>query len=190
MIFLVERSKCLCLFSSKNHHDSLNTRRTPIKHNTNAAKNGKSMADKQMNQFTSASDGAYIYAELSDGSQVKIAKADLIELIRLGMPTVSETKNGLMRAGIYVSEIKKYLNPGDTINIGDFNGFAFIRNPYSWGGQVVFWISFNLGVLIAGPEYGSSFSIEKSGDDFIINYNGATRIGATVLLLHIPMLSI
>ena len=39
------------------------------------------MADKQMNQFTTATDGAYIYAEASNGSQVKIAKADLINAI-------------------------------------------------------------------------------------------------------------
>ena len=148
------------------------------------------MADIQMNQLATASDANYIYAEAADGSQVKIAKADLVELIRAAMPVVSETKSGLMRAGIYASEIKKYLNPGDTINIGNFNGFAFIKNPYSWGGQVVFWVSFNLGVLIAGPEYSTSFSFEKSGDDFVINYSGQTRIGATVLLLHIPMLSI
>ena len=40
------------------------------------------MADKQMNQFTTATDGAYIYAEASNGSQVKISKAALIDLFR------------------------------------------------------------------------------------------------------------
>ena len=40
------------------------------------------MADKQMNQFTTATDGAYIYAEAADGSQVKISKADIINLLR------------------------------------------------------------------------------------------------------------
>ena len=39
------------------------------------------MADKQMNQFTTATDGAYIYAEAADGSQVKIAKEDLFKTI-------------------------------------------------------------------------------------------------------------
>lgn len=40
------------------------------------------MADKQMNQFTTATDGAYIYAEASNGSQVKILMNDLITIIR------------------------------------------------------------------------------------------------------------
>ena len=54
------------------------------------------MADKKMNQFTTAKDGAYIYAEAADGSQIKIAKADLVELIREAMPTVSSSRNGLV----------------------------------------------------------------------------------------------
>ena len=39
------------------------------------------MAVKKMNQFNTASDGAYIYAEAADGSQVKIAKADLFRVL-------------------------------------------------------------------------------------------------------------
>lgn len=35
------------------------------------------MADIQMNQLATASDANYIYAETADGSQVRIAKADL-----------------------------------------------------------------------------------------------------------------
>ena len=53
------------------------------------------MADLKMSQFTPATDGAYIYAEAADGSQVKIAKADLVELIRAAMPIVSSGKPGL-----------------------------------------------------------------------------------------------
>lgn len=40
------------------------------------------MADKQMNQFTTATDGAYIYAEAAYGSQVKISKDSLLNLLR------------------------------------------------------------------------------------------------------------
>ena len=50
------------------------------------------MADKKMNQFTTATDGAYIYAEASNGSQVKIAKADLINAIG-GMANRGYTTN-------------------------------------------------------------------------------------------------
>ena len=39
------------------------------------------MADKRMNQFTPATDMEYVYAELADGSQVKIKKSDLAKNI-------------------------------------------------------------------------------------------------------------
>lgn len=39
------------------------------------------MADKRMNQFTTATDGAYIYAEDADGSQVKLTKASLANVL-------------------------------------------------------------------------------------------------------------
>ena len=51
--------------------------------------------DIKMNQLHTATDGEYIYAEAADGSQVKIAKADLVELIRAAMPIVSSGKSGL-----------------------------------------------------------------------------------------------
>lgn len=38
--------------------------------------------DKKMNQFTSATDAIYMYAEAADGSQVKIEKTTLVKLIR------------------------------------------------------------------------------------------------------------
>ena len=39
------------------------------------------MADIAMNTFAPATDGAYIYAEAADGSQVKIKKSDLFSVL-------------------------------------------------------------------------------------------------------------
>ena len=39
------------------------------------------MVDKKMNQFQQVADAAYVYAELTDGSQVKIKKDDLAKTI-------------------------------------------------------------------------------------------------------------
>lgn len=39
------------------------------------------MEDKKMNQFTTATDGAYIYAEASNGSQVRIPIKDIISIL-------------------------------------------------------------------------------------------------------------
>lgn len=58
----------------------------------------KNMAEKQdiaMNQFQVVSDAPYIYVELADGSQGKIKKSDLVEVIRAAMPVVTTDKNGL-----------------------------------------------------------------------------------------------
>lgn len=54
--------------------------------------------DIKMNSFAQATDAAYIYAESSNGSQVKIKKSDLVEVIRAAMPVATETNNGLMQA--------------------------------------------------------------------------------------------
>ena len=43
------------------------------------------MAEKQdiaMNAFTSATDAEYIYAEATNGSQVKIKKSDFIDIVK------------------------------------------------------------------------------------------------------------
>ena len=51
--------------------------------------------DIKMNSFAQATDAAYIYAESSNGSQVKIKKSDLVEVVRAAMPVVTTDKNGL-----------------------------------------------------------------------------------------------
>lgn len=48
------------------------------------------MADKKLNAVSTASDGAYIYAEDASGNQIKISKADLASVVAglLGAPTM------------------------------------------------------------------------------------------------------
>lgn len=41
-----------------------------------------SNADIKMNEFPAVTDGAYIYAEAADGSQVKISRSDLVQVIK------------------------------------------------------------------------------------------------------------
>ena len=62
------------------------------------------MADIKMNAFAPVSDAAYVYVELADGSQGKIRKADLVELIRINMPEANQNTSGLMPANM--SKIK------------------------------------------------------------------------------------
>ena len=57
-----------------------------------------STADKHMNEFATATDGAYIYAEAADGSQVKISKASLASLIKTLIGEATNATSGLMSA--------------------------------------------------------------------------------------------
>lgn len=78
--------------------------------------------DIAMNAFTSATDGAYIYAESSNGSQVKIKKSDLVEVIRGAMPVATETTKGLMPAnGIIPISTEQ---AGDLLNTGSTFGYS------------------------------------------------------------------
>ena len=63
------------------------------------------MADIKMNQFTTSTDGAYIYAEASNGLQVKIAKADLINAIG-GIANRGNTTNlnDCKYTGLYIGD--------------------------------------------------------------------------------------
>ena len=62
------------------------------------------MADLKMNQFTIATNGAYIYAEASNGSQVKIAKADLINAIGgIANRGYTNNLNNCKYTGLYIA---------------------------------------------------------------------------------------
>ena len=65
--------------------------------------------DIKMSAFAPATDGAYIYAESADGSQVKIKKDDLME------------RSGLFR---YYSKVKA----GDTLVLPYSSGLIIIQN--------------------------------------------------------------
>lgn len=67
------------------------------------------MAEKQdikMNQFQVVTDAPYIYVELADGSQGKIKKSDLVEVIRVAMPVATQASKGLMSNKGFFKEIQ------------------------------------------------------------------------------------
>lgn len=98
------------------------------------------MADKKMNEFATASDGAYIYAESASGEQIKISKADLAsvvaELLSLSMTVaddinticfsapiglsvysvISATKNSPLSVGGILLNISRYI-PVNTYSV-------------------------------------------------------------------------
>lgn len=106
-----------------------------------------------MNQFTTATDAAYVYAEAADGSQVKIAKKDLVSLIKELIGNATSTASGLMSVSDKNSQFNAKgwsnyeINNADTATergIYRFNAAAgeeSTRNPIlgdSWGVLIVF----------------------------------------------------
>ena len=79
--------------------------------------------DIAMNQFQVVTDAPYIYVELADGSQGKIKKSDLAEVIRAAMPIATQTMNGLMSANniIYKGNVGK----DNLENVGSSFGYAY-----------------------------------------------------------------
>lgn len=120
----------------------------------------------------------------------EITDPDVIEQIRNALPVATDTANGLLKAGVYISEIKQWVSNGSVINIGNFNGFLFVKNAYVWGGQVVYWVSFNQAIQLAGPGYGIGINISKADDGFHITFTGNETQSLAIVLLHIPLLNV
>ena len=80
------------------------------------------MAEKQdmaMNQFPTVTDVAYIYAESSNGSQVKIKKSDLLSEMFQYRGDVSENYDNFIENGIYqIYSGSNVTNAPDGISFG------------------------------------------------------------------------
>ena len=93
--------------------------------------------DKPMNQFTVANNGSYLYAEAADGSQVKIAKADLL--------------NALGLSGCIYKHLSAYISAGATKEIDNVGGFVLVKNGYSFGGFLLYHATFSTITLVCNP---------------------------------------
>lgn len=104
-----------------------------------------SMAEKQdiaMNQFQIVTDAPYVYVELADGSQGKIKKSDLVEVIRAAMPIATHSSKGIMSADqvFYLSETTiiggvagGFSNRYKLIGILNYDAYAPFRVNISMG---------------------------------------------------------
>lgn len=95
------------------------------------------MADVKMNQLATATDGAYIYAEAEDGSQVKISKSNLITALGL--------------SGTIIKKWSADLSPDAERTIGNVQGLVYVRCGYSYGGFLLYLATFIQVTLIANP---------------------------------------
>lgn len=127
--------------------------------------------DIKMNSFAQATDAAYIYAESSNGSQVKIKKSDLVEVIRAAMPVATQASKGLMSnkgffQGNTIEDIADYNN---SIGAGTYSHTVDLGNGNPTG--ILF--------VIHGKRYSSHVDIPAGSGKFAIK-----TIRPTGELLH------
>lgn len=82
--------------------------------------------DIKINEVQQANDAAYITVILEDGTLGKIAKADLVDLIRINMPTATHEYKGLMDTSD-LKNLSGLISDNDNVNADNLpNGFAVI----------------------------------------------------------------
>lgn len=128
------------------------------------------MAEKQdiaMNQFQIVSDAPYVYVELADGSQGKIKKSDLVEVIRAAMPVATLTNKGL--ADRSQGKIDYRLGKGESmeITLPDY-GIYLLVSITTNGTSMLFQKAYNVKdlIIISDPDniHGKFFNIEQISD--------------------------
>ena len=107
------------------------------------------MADKKMNDFATATDGAYIYAESASGEQIKISKADLASVVA-----------GLL--GKRMPIINRRIDVSETLTINNTNGWGSILHIIDITGG-------NSSILI--------FDADEADKYMLIQTSGNERIG-------------
>lgn len=113
------------------------------------------MADKKLNAVSTASDGAYIYAEDASGNQIKISKADLASVVA-----------GLLPQGTMgISSLRVWVNSGEQVEIDRGNGGMLLVNANVLTSAVSSaTIGNNTGASINSLySYKVSFGVEESG---------------------------
>lgn len=118
---------------------------------------GMAEQDIKMNQFQIVSNASYVYVELADGSQAKIKKSDLVELIRAAMPVATQASKGLMQAngfeqGKYISN-EKYNNQ---ISAGVYSSTDNLEN-----------MGTGILLVLRGIQYTAHLYITNSGSLYI-----------------------
>lgn len=122
--------------------------------------------DIEMNNFATVQDAAYVYAEDANGNQVKMLKANLVELIRANMPVATMYENGLMPSGQLIS-FSVRLEPNQVI---DIIGRSLVHLDIQ-GGTIMGLVLFSYWGydIINGPSLGKYVTIRnKSGSIFEI----------------------
>lgn len=138
------------------------------------------MSDKKMNDFPTAADGAFVYAEDANGNQIKISKADLASVVA-----------GLL--GVKQIEIK--IAPGADYIIQNSNVKAIVLLTFA-GTNVLslsVWHRNTLSSIIAEHQYYSigtttegTLCLNKNGsNNFVISNKMDTETTVRIGMIHL-----
>lgn len=121
--------------------------------------------DIKMNSFAQATDAAYIYAESSNGSQVKIKKSDLLSLIlgtreKFGIKISTNSGSSLLAPNVGL--VFAY----DSTDISKYLLYAYIRNS----GEVANRIKIASNGIDLKEQNNQGTSVITSGDTQICIY--------------------
>lgn len=128
------------------------------------------MAEKQdiaMNQFQIVSDAPYVYVELADGSQGKIKKEDLVEIIRANMPVATLSQKGLANRSQGRNDYRLVKGESMEITLPDY-GIYLLVSITTNGTSMLFQKAYSVKdfKIISDPDgiQGKFFNIEQISD--------------------------
>lgn len=144
------------------------------------------MADQFENQLPQKSDAKWVRALDASGNPILISKEDLASVVG-GLIGVSNSENnGLMPAGLFIKHpYTVYLDPQQSFEITDVNGFVGIRDGYSFGGIVLFFCSFGQVQQIKTGSYSGISLTFKDSTTLILKNTSSNRRGYQIFYQQI-----
>ena len=144
------------------------------------------MADQFENQLPQKSDAKWVRALDASGNPILISKEDLASVVG-GLIGVSNSENnGLMPAGLFIKHpYTVYLDPQQSFEITDVNGFVGIRDSYSFGGIVLFFCTFGQVQQINTGSYSGISLTFKDSTTLILKNTSSNRRGYQIFYQQI-----
>lgn len=150
------------------------------------------MADKKLNDLTTASDGAYVYAEDASGNQIKISKADLASVVAGVIGLVGESKSGLLPAGVLFKKTFGLIAASGSVDVNFTGGLFMFRCTYHHGKFSLYYVDGGSIIDVAKTyDYnnGDAFTFSHANNVLTIT-NASSTVGKSAELILFQLRSI
>lgn len=134
--------------------------------------------DIRMNKFQIATDADYFYVELADGSQGKIKKSDLVELMRTGIGIAKASKDGLVSFMSLLSGNSKNLYYGVS---GGNPSMYYCLAKLATGHYTPSRLNVSFGSWDSTSRLIIDLTITIGGNRVVVNGNGYNIVGYTFI---------